>query len=184
MKSLFLRLLTFMWLAMTLLVGVFALIHAYAFPPEAGEQRQKFLARAAQTRGENALWCQQLGRSGCERALSPRDARDQRLALYRNGQLLLGQDIAGAAELLEQAQSSPERMAFRAADTEITAALLEEPGYAVLAEGPLRSRWMFFLVPDTLPYRLAAIVLVTGLVSLLLARYLSKPIAQLRLATQ
>jgi len=59
-----------------------------------------------------------------------------------------------------------------------------DPRFVVVAEGPVWSRWMFFLVPDTLPYRLIAIVLVTGLVSVLLARYLSRPIAQLRQATQ
>lgn len=185
MKSLFLRLLTFMWLAMTLLVGAFALIHAYTFAPELGEQRQRFMARSALTRAENALLCQQQGLERCAAVLERRDPREQRLALYREGQLVLGQGIPGSADLLEQAQSAPERMAFRSADTELTAAVLErDPRYAVLAEGPLRSRWLFFLVPDTLPYRLGAIVLVTGLVSLLLARYLSRPIAQLRRATQ
>ena len=55
MKSLFFRLLVSLWLAMALIVGAFALIHAWAFPPEAGSLRQKFAARAAETRGENAL---------------------------------------------------------------------------------------------------------------------------------
>jgi hypothetical protein len=46
---------------------------------------------------------------------------------------------------------------------EYIAALLERDlSYVVVAEGPVRSRWVFFLMPDTLPYRLAAIVLVTG----------------------
>ncbi|MEY2935513.1 MAG: hypothetical protein RL033_6262 [Pseudomonadota bacterium] len=185
MKSLFLRLLTFLWLAMTLLVGVFALIHAYAFPLEAGDQRQRFLARVAVTRGENALLCQRLGLERCDAVLDPRDPRDQRLALYREGQLVLGQAIPAALELLPQAQSSAERMAFRSAESELIVAPLErDPSYVVVAEGPVRSRWVFFLMPDTLPYRLAAIVLVTGLVSLLLARYLSRPIARLRQATQ
>ena len=157
MKSLFLRLLTFMWLGMTLLVGAFALIHAYTFAPESGEQRQRFLARAALTRGENALLCQQLQLTGCDAALERRDPREQRIGLYRDGQLVLGHDLPGAAELLAQAQSSPERMAFRSGETELTAAVLErDPRYAVLAESPLRSPWVFFLVPDTLPYRLVA----------------------------
>lgn len=185
MKSLFLRLLVFMWLAMTLLVGAFALIHAYAFAPESGDQRQRFLARSALTRGENALLCERQGLERCAAVLEQRDPREQRLALYRDGQLALGQDIPGAGELLAQVQASPERMAFRSAETELTAAVLErDPRYVVVAESQLRSRWAFFLVPDTLPYRLAAIVFVTGLVSLLLAHFLSRPIARLRQATQ
>jgi signal transduction histidine kinase len=185
MKSLFLRLLTFMWLAMTLLVGAFALIHAWAFPPEAGEQRQKFTARAAETRGENALYCSRLALDHCEAGLARRDPRDSQLALYRDGQLALGQPIAGGPELAQAALASADQNAFQVGETELTAVVLgRDPHYVVVAEGPVWSRWMFFLVPDTLPYRLLAIVLVTGLVSALLARYLARPIAQLREATQ
>jgi signal transduction histidine kinase len=43
---------------------------------------------------------------------------------------------------------------------------------------------MFFIVPETLLYRLLAIVAVTGLVSVILARYLARPIQLLRSATQ
>ncbi|KYF56924.1 hypothetical protein BE08_22205, partial [Sorangium cellulosum] len=50
--------------------------------------------------------------------------------------------------------------------------------------GPVRSPWMFFIVPETLPLRLLAIVVVTGLVAVVLARYLSRPIRVLRGATQ
>lgn len=185
MKSLFLRLLTFMWLAMTLLVGAFALIHAWAFPPEAGELRQNRSARSAETRGENALLCQRQSLGRCAEVLEKRDPRDQRLALYRDGQVALGAPIVGGAELAQAALAAPERSAFRVDESELTAVVLaRDPRYVVVAEGPVWSRWMFFVVPDTLPYRLLAIVLVTGLVSVLLARYLSRPIARLRQATQ
>jgi two-component system sensor histidine kinase CpxA len=76
MKSLFLRLLVSLWLAMALLVGAFALIHAWAFPPEATPPR----LRGAETRADNALLCMRLGLEGCDRSLRARDARDQRLA--------------------------------------------------------------------------------------------------------
>jgi two-component system sensor histidine kinase CpxA len=185
MKSLFLRLLISMWLAMTLLVGAFALIHAWAFPPEAGALRQKFSARAAETRGENALLCLWQGLEGCDRALLARDPRDQRLALYRSGRVELGEPISGGPELARAAEGSPERTAFQRGDSEFTAVVLgRDPAYVVVAEEPIRSRWMFFISPDTLPYRLLAILLVTGLVSVVLARYLSEPIARLRRATQ
>jgi len=185
MKSLFLRLLTFMWLAMTLLVGAFALIHAWAFPPEAGELRQNRSARAAETRGENALLCQRQSLGGCAEVLNKRDPRDQRLALYRDGEAVLGPPIAGGAELARAALAAPEQSAFVVDESELTAVVLHrDPRYVVVSEGPVWSRWMFFVVPDTLPYRLLAIVLVTGLVSVLLARYLSRPIARLRQATQ
>jgi len=185
MKSLFLRLLTFMWLAMTLLVGAFALIHAWAFPPEAGELRQKFTARAAEIRGENAVYCLRLGLEHCAQGLARRDPRDLKLALYRDGQLVLGEPIAAGPEMVSAALAAPDHDAFQVGENELTSVVLDrDPRFVVVAEGPVWSRWMFFLVPDTLPYRLIAIVLVTGLVSVLLARYLSRPIAQLRQATQ
>jgi signal transduction histidine kinase len=184
-KSLFLRLLVSMWLAMALLVGAFALIHAYAFPPEAGSSRQKFMARSAETRGENALLCERQKLGNCERVLERRDPRDARLAVYENGELRMGQPIAGAAELARAALAAPERSVFKVGDNEWSAVVVSrDPRYVVVSEGPVWSRWLFFIVPDTLPYRLLAIVLVTGLVAVLLARYLSAPVARLREATQ
>jgi signal transduction histidine kinase len=181
MKSLFLRLLVSLWLAMALLVGAFALIHAWAFPPEATPPRM----RGAETRADNALLCTRLELEGCERSLRARDARDQRLALYKDGALVLGEPIEGAAELVRLTLASPDRNAFEISDMERSATLLaRDPRYVVVAEAPVRSRWMFFIVPDTLPYRLLAIVLVTGFVAVLLARYLAEPIARLRRATQ
>lgn len=186
MKSLFLRLLISMWLAMALLVGAFAAIHAWAVPPEAGELRQKYTARMAQTRGENALFCMNQGLAECERSLVRRDARDQRLALYRDGAVALGEPLASGAELATLALAAPERTVFRPGeDAELTAVVLDrDPRYVVVAEGPVWSRWRFFIASETLPYRLLAIVLVTGLVAVVLARYLSRPIARLRRATQ
>src|SRR5688572_32379035 len=75
MKSLFLRLLVSLWLAMALLVGAFALIHAWAFPPEATPPRM----RGAELRADNALLCTRLELDGCERSLRARDRKSTRL---------------------------------------------------------------------------------------------------------
>lgn len=185
MKGLFLRLLISMWLALALLVGAFALIHAWAFPPEAGSLRRKFTIRAAETRGETALLCLRLGLEDCDRTLRSKDARDQRLALVTGGARVLGAELEGAAELAAAALASPDRSSFRVDDTELVAVVLtRDPRYVVISQGPVWSRWMFFIAPDTLPYRLLAIVLVSGLVAVVLARYLAEPIARLRRATQ
>lgn len=185
MKGLFLRLLSWMWLAMALLVGALALIHAWAFPPEAGASRQRFLARSAEARAENALFCTRQGLSDCARVLEARDPREQQLALYKDGVLTLGADIPGGAELSRSAGATSERNTFRVGDAEYGAVVLtRDPSYVVVSRAPVFSRWLFFIAPDTLPYRLLAIVLVTGLVSALLARYLSGPIVRLRRATQ
>jgi signal transduction histidine kinase len=184
-KGLFLRLLVWMWLAMALLVGALALIHAWAFPPEAGASRQRFLARSAETRAENALFCTRQGLKDCARVLDAREPREQQLALYKNGVLELGNPIVGGAELAAGAGVASERNTFRTGDIEYGAVVLSrDPSYVVVSQAPVFSRWLFFIAPDTLPYRLLAIVLVTGLVSALLARYLSGPIVRLRRATQ
>lgn len=182
MKSLFLRLLVSLWLAMALLVGVFAAIHAWAYPVDATPPR----LRGAELRAENALFCTRLSLPDCDRILRARDPRDQRLAIYRDGALVLGEPIEGAAELVRDALASADQNAFQASDQERAAAVLSrDPRYVFVSESQACcSRWRFFIAPDTLPYRLLAIVLVTGLVAVLLARYLAEPIARLRRATQ
>jgi len=56
-------------------------------------------------RGENALLCQRQALAGCAEVLGKRDLRDQRLALYRDGQVALGAPIAGGAELARAARA-------------------------------------------------------------------------------
>ena len=190
MTSLFLRLLISMWVAMALLVGAFAAIHAWAFPPEAGSMRRQFGTRSAATRGENALLCLRQGLEDCSRVLRARDPRDQRLALYRATELELGEPIEDGPELARAALAAPEHSVFRSEgnhgeEAEFLAIVLDrDPRYVVVSQGPVWSRWVFFISPDTLFSRLLAIVIVTGLVAVVLARYLSRPIAQLRVATQ
>jgi two-component system sensor histidine kinase CpxA len=184
-KSLFLRLLVSMWLTMTLLVGVFALIHASAFPAEASSPRRRVDARTVELRAERALLCARDGLPGCEQGLAPLDPRDPRVAIYRGGELVMGQPIEGAAPLGEEARRAEDGLAVRVGAEELTAVVMRrDPSLTAVAVGPVRSPWMFFIVPQTLPYRLLAIVAVTGLVSVLLARYLSRPIGVLRGATQ
>lgn len=182
MKSLFLRLLVSLWLTTTLLVVLFALIHAWTFPTEPGSARR---TRTPELRAEHALRCARDGLPGCEQVLAPLDPRDQRVALYKDGALAMGQPIEGAAAVAEEARRAGDGVAVRVGDAELLAFPLgRDPSYTVVATGPVRSPWMFFIVPETLPYRLVAIAAVTGLFSVLLARYLTRPIRVLRGATQ
>lgn len=186
MRSLFLRLLVSLWLAMALLGGLFAVIHARAFPAEASALRRRLNARAIELRGERALLCARDGLGDCDRSLSPLSERDQRVAVYRGGALVIGQPIEGAPDISEQARRSDEGVAVQVGDKEeLTAVVLRrDPALTAVAIGPVRSPWIFFIVPETLPHRLLAIVAVTGLVSVFLARYLSRPLRVLRGATQ
>ncbi len=185
MKSLFLRLLVSLWIAMALLVGLFAGIHGWAFSAESSSLRRRLSTRSVELRAESALSCARDGLSGCEQRLAPIEPRDLRVAVYRSGALVSGEPIEGARGVEEQARRSADGIAVEVGERELVAVVLRrDPAFAAVATGPVRSPWMFFIVPETLPLRLLAIVVVTGLVAVSLARYLSRPIRILRGATQ
>ncbi|XXX72286.1 ATP-binding protein [Sorangium sp. So ce134] len=185
MKSLFLRLLVSLWIAMALLVGLFAVIHGWAFSAESSSLRRRLSTRSVELRAESALSCARDGLSGCEQRLAPLEPRDQRVAVYRSGALVRGEPIDGAPLVEERARRSADGIAVEVGERELVAVVLRrDPSFVAVATGPVRSPWMFFIVPETLPHRLLAIVAVTGLVAVVLARYLSRPIRILRGATQ
>ena len=184
MKSLFVRLLVSLWLTMTLIVGVFALIDAFVYAdPAYGSLRN--VSASIELRAESALRCAREGLGECERALAPLDRRFPRIAIYSAGSLVMGETIEGAAALAEEVRRHEEGFTIEVGREELTAVVLRHNrAYVAVAKKPLRSPWMFFIVPEMLPQRLAAIVVVLGIVSVLLARYLSRPIQVLRAATQ
>ncbi|WP_437806193.1 ATP-binding protein [Sorangium sp. So ce1078] len=185
MKSLFLRLLVSLWIAMALLVGLFAVIHGWAFSAESSSLRRRLSTRSIELRAESALVCARDGLSGCDQRLAPIEPRDQRVAVYRSGALVSGEPIEGAPPVEEKARRSADGIAVEVGERELVAVVLRrDPSFVAVATGPVRSPWMFFIVPETLPLRLLAIVVVTGLVAVILARYLSRPIRILRGATQ
>jgi two-component system OmpR family sensor kinase len=87
--------------------------------------------------------------------------------------------------VIAEAGREDDRTASHSEDREVTAVVLaRDRSYAVVGSGPVRSPWTFFIVPETLPYRLLAIVVVSGLFSVVVARYLSRPLRVLRDATR
>lgn len=184
MRSLFLRLLVGLWATMALLSALFALIHAATFPDEAREGWRRVVLRSMTLRSQEAIACGARGEpvARCEEILAPIEERDQRLAVYRDGRAIAGRAIEGGAELAQAALVAEGGVASEnVGDTEHLALVLDG-GDGAVAVGEQRrpSRWMFFLVPETLPYRLLAIVVVTGAISVLLARYLSRHLRTLR----
>lgn len=187
MKSLFFRLLVSMWLTMGVLVAVLALIHASIVPKEVSPQKRQFQMRSAELRGEEYLRCTvENQKEDCTTILKPINERDDRIVLYRNGKLVAGCDpVTDFEDLDRRARAAPDQMATRSSDEDVLAMVLpSDPSVTTIAAGPPRSRWVVFIMQETLPYRLVAIFVVTGLIALLLARYLSRPLRVLRGAAQ
>lgn len=183
MKSLFVRLLLTLWVSTAILVGVFALIHAWAFDAQPSNVIRRLGARSIELRAESAYLCHRDGLTNCTTIIEPMDARDQTIAIYRDGAVFLGAPIEGASEAM--AARASDGSTVRKNEREVAAfPFRRDPSMTIVASGPVRSPWMFFIVPETLPYRLLAIFAGTGLVSVLLARYLSRPVRVLKRAAQ
>lgn len=187
MRSLFLRILVSLWLTMTLLVGVLAVIHAWTFPNDVSVRRRKTSTRTTELRARQALDCKaDTPSDDCDDALDPLDDRDARLAIYLEGELIMGEPIAGASEVEAATRSTRQTVAYRRKDGDLVGVLVAQPDaeYVVVSTQASPSPFLFFIVPETLPYRLLAISVVSGLVSLALASLLSRPIRTLRRAAE
>lgn len=182
MKSLYLRILVGMWLTMTLIVGIFAAIHALTFP-DVDTRRRAFVGRSMELRSADAIDCVVAGSPNCDVILKPIDERDQRLAIYRKGMLVLGEPIEGADDLVKTARAGNGSATEQIGATDLWVSIKDRGDageYVVIGKQSRPSPWLFFIVPETLPWRLLAIAIVTGLVSAVLARYLTRPIQTLR----
>ena len=186
MKSLFLRVFVSLWLTMTLILGVFAVVHALTFPAELSARFRKTNARFTELRATAALDCRRAGGTTCDDVLDPVDDRDARIAIYREGVLIAGADIPGADEIERLARTTGAVSARSEDRRELLAVVLDRDDGRFVAASVQRkpSVWVMFFVPETLVFRLGAIVGVTGIVSVLVARYLSRPIRTLRTAAQ
>ncbi len=188
MKSLFVRVLLSMWLITTLLAGIFAVIHAWSFSPDATQRWRRVSSRTTELRATQALECRRTTKDpSCAEILEPLDERDPQVAVFQDGVRIMGRPIEGDAEIEAIARSSRANAHETREDQELAALYVDrgaEGPHVVVSTQRRPSRWMFFIVPETLPLRLGAIVVVTGLVSFALARYLSRPLRTLRDATR
>src|SRR5687768_4692336 len=122
MKSLFVRLLVSMWLVMTILVGVFAIIHAWTFPKDATQRWRRLSARTTELRAVQALDCRRAGEDeACAEILEPLDDRDPRLAIYQDGVRIMGSDIEGAQPIEQLARTTGAPAVQSKDDVEISA---------------------------------------------------------------
>lgn len=185
MRSLFPRIFISFWIAMTLVGVAFAAIYATNRPSERGQRFRALVDDSIRRLAADALEADARGDDPA--AVLARFHEKTDMAVYVvAGERAYGPGPipAGVRALADEARGGGEQMQ-RIGDGVLMAFPLEREGEPVaVARMRGRSPWARAVQPDTLPWRLLAIFLGAGVVSLLLARYLTRPLRALRRATQ
>lgn len=184
MKSLFPRIFVSFWLAMTLIGGAFAVIYATTYPVER-IQRRKHVMRAAILHAAS---------EAMERAARGEDPDEALLRFREQTELVVfvwdGDRVYGpgappdAMRALARAAQRERRPMSRPDPSGSLNALLLDGGAVAVARMRGSSLLARAVGVDTLHWRLLVIFLVAGIVSFLLARYLTRPLRSLRHASQ
>jgi two-component system sensor histidine kinase CpxA len=190
MKSLLLRLFASFWLTMMLIGAGFAAIHALTVSAMHAERRANLIMEALQGRGERLARCMATAPvAQCQDELEAfRGDTDITIALYRDGERVLGDEpVEAALPLVQRAASGQSDVALRLEGHAFVATRVEGPDgapWVVIGTRAKSSAWTRWLSPTTLPLRLMVLLLVTGVAAWLLARYLTRPLRTLRSVTQ
>jgi two-component system sensor histidine kinase CpxA len=188
-RSLFLRLFLSFWVAMMVISAAFAVIYTFGIPELKLQRYQRLVAQAVQLRGEQAVRCLETRpRADCAAELPELAAATGiDIAVLRGDEVLLGsppdEEAQGLLSELTAGGEVVRRASSRRAMVALEVSSQGGDSYRVVGARARTPRWLKFIAPETLPQRLAVLLLVTGLVSLLLARYLSRPLRTLRRAT-
>jgi two-component system sensor histidine kinase CpxA len=183
MRSLFPRIFVSFWAAMTLVGAASVIIHATTQPSDRGRRIRNRLTDAGQRVAADALDAEERGADAD--AVLAQFRQDTDIAVYIvASDRTYGDPPAEARELAREALEGQ----ARTRDVEggmLTATVLERPQRPVVV-ARLRgsSPWARAVGASTLHWRVLVIFLLSGLVSLLLARYLTRPRRALRRATQ
>jgi two-component system, OmpR family, sensor kinase len=192
MRSLFVRIFVTIWLAAAVVAVAFAWIQIASIPRRVfTERRTQILTEVMKLGGESAAERASRGREA--------DAELERLGRVVESNLYLfdgrarpvaPSDPPADARAIAREVVESGRDVRRDDETNRHIGLLlrtegPEGRYAIVGRRPPHvSPWERFFSADTLPLRVLVIVLVAGLVSFPLARYLTKPIQHIRAAAQ
>lgn len=182
MRSLFPRIFLSFWVAMTLIGAAFAVITAASYPSERGRRYRSLVHESVRRLAMDALEAEDTA------AELSRFHRATETAVY----LVDGDRVYGPEPIPPEARSLGDRArgaegehTLQLEDGVLVAFALERPGSpVVIARMRPVSPWARAVGADTLWWRLLVVFLVGGLVALLLARYLTRPLRALRRATQ
>jgi two-component system sensor histidine kinase CpxA len=187
MRSLFPRIFLSFWIAMTLIGAAFAVIYATSYPSERFERFRTLVHGAIRREAELAIETEEEGGDGAARLTAFEERTDIAVHLLHADGRTLGRGALPdrARGLAAEARRTGETGREDNGDSLIALPLGGEAGpWVAVARMHRPSPWMRAIDADTLPWRLLVVFLVSGLVALLLARYLTRPLRSLRRATQ
>lgn len=190
MRSLFLRIFVSFWIALTVMGAASTAIHAMVRPDTVSQRRQRFVRALLRAEGEHvAAHVQGDRRAAADAKLRAIEtATEIRAFLVHDGDVVAGTGPV-TAEVLAAARAAREH--GRAEETvsgpdDVYSVPVVQDGERYVFVGLLTrpSRWLRYVSPSTLPWRVLVVFVMSGLVALALARYLTKPLAHLRVAAR
>ncbi|MBN1946925.1 MAG: HAMP domain-containing protein [Bradymonadales bacterium] len=190
MRSLFIKLLLSFWFVMILTAVAFTLIYETTRPTEWIDRQRQITSLALRQFGEMAV---DRVRQDGPQAYAPLAEELQRSTRFIATLVVQGQFLGLETEISKEVEDLAREVletgvaAVRTTgNSTITAEPLSfgtgEPA-VIVGEQRFPPTWWRWIRPETLELRLLVVVLISGLASLLLARYLSMPIRKLRKAT-
>lgn len=200
MRSLFPRIFVSFWIAMTLIGAAFAFIYATSYPSERFERRRNLVSDAIRLHAQEAVAAATSDGDPVGVLSRFRERTELSVSLLRDDGQIYAEVPPSHEErrLADEVRRSGHSAVREVPDAVLMAMRLSEPPpaddasegtegarrYTAVARIPRASAWARAVGADTLPSRLLVVFLVSGLVSFLLARYLTRPFRSLRRATQ
>lgn len=187
MRGLFLRIFLWFWVALTLVGAASAVVYGVSEPDERWRRQRSLFDETLLGHAEAAL--EVLAHEGEDRAnqrlRSLYERSDVAIFVERDDRVLLGALPPEPIVELAIAEAQREERYQLRIGSRVAVVLPLENGDRVIAARSRRTIIeRFFGTTATLPIRLAIMLLIGGLVAYWLARYLSRPLRQLRTAAQ
>lgn len=188
MRGLFFRIFVSFWLAMLMVLAGSLLVFELSGPPPRWAQRRALFDDGLRLQGELALQTlDERGRAASDaqlRALAERTGFE--MVLMRDGQVVAGREWDGLEPALRRLRDAPptEGSNTREFDEQGQHVMLQELPSGTVLTLRERSSALDRFVGPYLWARLMIVAFVAGLLALLLARYLTRPLGRLRDAAQ
>lgn len=185
MRRLFARLFVSVWIAMAVVAAAFVVIEGNADDPIRAERRKNLFAEAVRHEAAAALSEAARGADPIPRLRRFEDRTDVTIFLFLDGGDVVS--VRPPSNAAQQLADNVRRGGNRRREKDSARLIgftLDDEGAVVVGRVRRLATWTRTLGLATLPQKLLVVFVMSGLVSLLLARYLTGPIRTLRHATQ